>query len=389
MSSSRFPWLTALALVLVGLGVWLNEPPAAGGPALTPEVAVPEGGPVERQAAGDFVAVETPKAPEAVVEEASARELVAVPDPESARANLTLELVDAETGLGVHDPVILWRLDLPETKEWTAGDERVNGKRVESPELRFEDLPIGRYRVVPWELAIGAESPPAFDIGPGENRVRLEIETAGRRQVSLALVDRSGKPLQGELRFYKERSQAGFNAHHTPDWANERSRKDVILGGAAGGGRRIASSSHRSWRARRKGPDGYELGALYSSSVVMKYQHLWKLRVFSGEAPATGATPEGRHYEVKLVVPDATADAYLAVAVDPRDIARALEGVNDLPLDVCEGALSLTLRAARKDEPEDVVVEIAFEHDDRRLDVTWRPLAEDLPPLVVPMANPR
>ena len=70
------------------------------------------------------------------------------PAVERGGCALRIRLLDEVTGKPFSSDVELWRLDLPEDEDWTAGDHLQATKNVGPDGGTFTDLPTGRYRIV-------------------------------------------------------------------------------------------------------------------------------------------------------------------------------------------------------------------------------------------------
>lgn len=114
---------------------------------------------------------------------------------EAGACTLELGLFETSTADPVCGGIELWRLALPGTPVWVAGDQLQAQVDLENGRARFEHLPSGRYRVGVHQRRLGAEDPPAFEVEGPLTRVELRVELPRRFRVLLDVRNESGLPL--------------------------------------------------------------------------------------------------------------------------------------------------------------------------------------------------
>jgi hypothetical protein len=164
------------------------------------------------------------------------------PGVERGGCALRLRLLDDVTGKPFSSDVELWRLDLPEDEEWTAGDHLQATMNVGPDGGTFTDLPAGRYRTVARGQSFLAEDdPPAFLVRGAFTDREFSVRVPQAHRVYLQVFDERGTELRTVgLRFRGRRWCSGNPAD--PPWARRRRPKRASASlnrpiGVGGGGR--------------------------------------------------------------------------------------------------------------------------------------------------------
>lgn len=151
-----------------------------------------------------------------------------VPESEMTHGRSTLRL--RLTGDVVREPVAmrvrLWRLDVPEDRLWTAGDEMRLEREVPVEGYVFPRLPPGRYRVQCLDARKDAADPPAFDVTDGV--VVREERVPNRRWMRFRarLVDELGVPIVRAMRCPAGSANGHYGDEGAPGWATPRAPRD-------------------------------------------------------------------------------------------------------------------------------------------------------------------
>lgn len=198
---------------------------------------------------------------------------------EPGRCSVTLRLVESATGRPKKGRVRLWRLGLPETEDWTAGDRVRAELDVPVEGVTLDGLPAGRYRVDVDGQPLAAEAPPAFELRDGHVFEDIAVPSPRSFRVTLRVLDEHGRPVTGRASLsYHGRKRSP----RPPEWANLRRNKHrtTFMGGACGmAGTRLRLRAEQAWTVpeptrggsgsyyRRVGPQGrsavrLEIGAL-------------------------------------------------------------------------------------------------------------------------------
>ena len=165
------------------------------------------------------------------------------PGVERGRCALRLRVLDDVTGKPFASDVELWRLDLPEDEEWTAGDLLQATEHVGPHGRTFSDLPAGHYRIVVCgQSFLAKDDPPAFLVrGAGTDR-EFSVCAPRSHRVYLQVFDERGRELRtGKLRHHDWNWTSGGPAD--PAWARRRQPKrasaslnrSIAVGGGGNG----------------------------------------------------------------------------------------------------------------------------------------------------------
>jgi len=167
------------------------------------------------------------------------------PGMERGGCALRLRLLDDVTGKPFTSDVELWRLDLPEDEEWTAGDLLQAERNVGPDGGTFADLPAGRYRVVVHGQSFLAEDdPPAFLVRRAFTDLELSVRAPRSHRVYLQVFDERGREMRTAKLRHHDWSWAS-DGPADPAWARRREPKrasaslnrSIVVGGGIGGGR--------------------------------------------------------------------------------------------------------------------------------------------------------
>lgn len=152
---------------------------------------------------------------------------------EAETGELVLRVEDRETGRPARraGAVRLWRIGEPADSLAAEAHLSTEG------EVRFQELPAGRYRAQCAFQRAGAEDPPAFDVAGAVATRRLVVDLPREFAVGLRLFDEDGRPVEvGALKAVRHSS--GTVRELVPAWARAEppGLPDVFgIGGGAGG----------------------------------------------------------------------------------------------------------------------------------------------------------
>ncbi|MHC4136285.1 MAG: hypothetical protein ACYTDU_06065 [Planctomycetota bacterium] len=220
---------------------------------------------------------------------------------------LRLRLLDDATGEPLKTTVDLWRLDLAEDANWTAGDQLHARREVAADGSAFANLPPGLYRLMVHGQSHRAEDPPAFRVSGNVTDRALVVRASRRHSVYLRAFTETGRELrEGRL---KLNSSSSIDRIADPPWARRRSYKHprsrnigIGRGGGVGcgGGARAAS-----WT-----PRGFAVGRFIENS--RRRRHTWRRAFLAPERSVVNLSIDGE------LAGDRT---YLAVAVSVEELA--------------------------------------------------------------------
>ncbi len=262
---------------------------------------------------------------------------------EIATANSVLEVraMDAETGAPADTWARLWRLDLPESAEWTEGDE-IERSEIAFDEhglARIEGLPEGLYRLEYEAQRKGAEDPPALSVGPGRTVTDALLRFPREVQVRLAVFDDSGaRVTEAELCAPRGSSSGGVDL--PPSWARPRERRD-----RTGRHRNLRCGSGCGGKATF-GPacdsgEGFHLGTAKESSQERHDGFSWSFR-------AAGRSS----VQCPIDSDDLVGQAVVTYVAPSVDVARLLEDVV-LPDGTTPDASTVSVSATASAVPAD------------------------------------
>lgn len=227
-------------------------------------------------------------------------------------ASLDLFLRDAASHEPVASTIRLWGLDAPGNEHWTRGDQLQAVVWVPVAGLSIGELAEGRYRVVVLKEGDQHEDPRSFVVGPGRNRIVLDVQPARALPAFAVLVDQDGRRIESAQ---MKRAGAGDTSCvvNSPSWVIARERRipresggEVTIGGSAG-------SYSASFRKVTAGPDGFALGASRENSREQALSQRFRFRK-EGFAEAEVVVHGGHHDQ----------RTYLSVLIDPLPVLQRI-----------------------------------------------------------------
>jgi len=181
---------------------------------------VPAGGPRDRLWPEDAVSP---------AKDAEQEEYAAGRVDESSRgagdASFVVRVLDETTGAPVAAAARLWRLDVAADATWAAGDHLQRRLSLPAGPARVAGLPVGRYRLQIDHQRVGAEDPPAFDVGTNEMSLDVRVLPPRKFHVRVVVVDEDGRRLT-KGRIAVGTVNATTRTGWTPTWAHPRGRVD-------------------------------------------------------------------------------------------------------------------------------------------------------------------
>lgn len=231
---------------------------------------------------------------------------------------LILRLFDAETLQPVSGALQLWRVNLPENEQWTAGDRLVLETKAQDGRLEVPNLTAGDYRVHCLFAVEGSPASAAFRLQHDQQQVELKVTMPRKEEAHITWVSSNGALLGGDQEIL-ERQWAGnssrMNSHPDPVWAQERRQKieneETMTFRGRGAGGRFGSRSHQSWRAQIDGEGRYPLNQIEQNS------RLWKNQSFS-------RWRRGGREDIRLSVSAQGTGEYAAVFLEPKEVQQQL-----------------------------------------------------------------
>lgn len=339
-----------------------------------PAEALPTEQAVERQLAEDQVS--------RVGEEAPAEDLT-----------LVLLFFSAETAAPVSGVIQLWKLNVPENEDWTAGDLSLLETEVQNGRLEVPNLEPGFYRV---HILFALEGSPAslpFEFELDQQQVEFVVSVPSKKTAYITWLRPDGTVLRGEEDILERRWEGGSSrmvSDPTPVWVNPRYRKTeeglAISVGSRGAGGRFGMRLHQEWR-RPEGIDGrFSLGPIEQDSRL--WRHTTKSRWRRGE-----------RLEIELQLNAEGTEDYACVFVEPRDIqARLIFPAGVAPRDLqeeihiqCE-PVGFGPRPTFDDRPvlhaeqawRQSLLRIRIQTPDfEPVEISWRPIDGPLPSIVL------
>jgi hypothetical protein len=128
--------------------------------------------------------------------------------------------------------VELWRLGVPETSVWTAGDRLQAIAMVDDDGHVFAGLPPGRYRVVVYDQRADVADAPPFDVDGDRTDKTLFVVRPRWYSVRLRVVTETGEGITSAGLIRDAEEATHWRA--TPDWASPRRlKKGGSIEGAA------------------------------------------------------------------------------------------------------------------------------------------------------------
>jgi hypothetical protein len=172
-------------------------------------------------------------------------------------ATLRLRLIGDADGNPVAMKYLLWRLGVPESADWTAGDQIECVATAPDEDVVWKDLAPGRYRLQCIDARDGGVDPPEFTVAHGANDVCIAVPNRRTFRLRLLLAGEDGAARRRCVRTSKRRDGGwcGTSGERlTPDLAEVRRPRigrseDTIFVGMGG-----------SWLDEDQGRDG-PLGA--------------------------------------------------------------------------------------------------------------------------------
>jgi hypothetical protein len=157
------------------------------------------------------------------------RESVVPPEQsETGDATLRLRLRSDLDGAPVELKVRLWRLGVPETERWTAGDEIRATFVVPIGGDTVGGLPGGRYRIECLDHRDTWEDPPAFTLAKDDGERVVDVPNRPWFRVRVPLVDESGARIDRSVgRRGASASGSSMKRTDPPGWATPRRSKTV------------------------------------------------------------------------------------------------------------------------------------------------------------------
>ncbi len=163
--------------------------------------------------------------PEEELEEVLEEEDLCPDDVEPGDRTLMLRLFNSETRVPVSGRVHLWRLGLPETVDWTAGDGYRAAVKVPKDGIELAGLPAGRYRVDADDQPLSAEPPPEFELRAVHNVKDIAVRPLRSFQVTLRVVDHTGRAVTARATMFTSGRDSTLRP---PSWAKPRERKRAV-----------------------------------------------------------------------------------------------------------------------------------------------------------------
>jgi len=215
---------------------------------------------------------------------------------------LRLGLVADTSCLGIASWVELWRLGIPETAEWTAGDHSQATARVGLGGHVFADLPPGRYRVSVYDQRAADEDPPAFDVGGDTTERTLFVSAPRTYRAFLRVYAETGSMVTvAQVTCGRENFS---HSHAEPEWARPRRLKRGALQRRLGGRRSVRTGAEPGSGLKTCSVRGFELCAFREDARRTR----WCRYVY--------VSPRERSLVAVEVTGDRAADrAYVGVAV--------------------------------------------------------------------------
>jgi len=172
---------------------------------------------------------------------------------EAGECSLDLGVYDSASGHPVAGGVDLWRLAVPGTPVWVAGDQLQAQVQLADGRALFERLPSGRYRVGVHARRAGAQDPPEFVVSCPLTRIDLSVEMPRRFRVLLDVRDESGLPLNQAVMHVPTDSMSIA----PPDWSQ---RRVPVSGKYVGRTEAVEWDSPKEPKPISAGGQGFEIG---------------------------------------------------------------------------------------------------------------------------------
>ena len=191
-----------------------------------------------------------------------------IPRTGSCRLELTLRIGPDERKL--EGEVALWRLGLPETTGFTAGDELAASAKVgKDGRVHFENLVEGTYRLRIAGQRAHTEDLAAFEVRGATSTYAFDVPGRRSHHAFLRVVDERGEPLMAGAM-----EKGGLRIGYTegaPSWVTQRAEKRddgsiALSGGGAGAG---FSGCGGAFPGRLVADErGFDLGARLEDSLM-------------------------------------------------------------------------------------------------------------------------
>jgi len=211
-------------------------------------------------------AAETSPAPKADVEEPDSlaeveETLEETPvDPIAAGdCSLFVSLASAGTGEPVRSKIKLYRLGVPGSEHWTAGDQLHTTVKVPRDGKWIHKLPEGRYRIHALAQRHPSQDPFHFSVRGATTKRSFELPMPRTFRSRLVVVNEHGAPIR------EAQKRRGFYSSHARTveipWVRERKLRDpdrytLMIGGGIGGG----TGGRRRWLAVTATDGAFDLG---------------------------------------------------------------------------------------------------------------------------------
>ena len=257
---------------------------------------------------------------------------------EAGECSLDLGVYDVANGHPVPGGVDLWRLAVPGTPVWAAGDQLQAQAQLADGRAHFERLPSGRYRVGVHARRAGSEDPPEFVVSCPLTRIDLSVAMPRRFRVLLDVRDESGLPLnQGVMNVPSDSMSIA-----PPDWSQ---RRVPVSGKYVARTEAVEWESTKDPRPISAGGQGFEIGE-YLEATPRGGASRHVLLEFEGRSSVRCPI---RYSGSELA-------SLLAVSIPTRQIAervRTRDGVSLPPGQVVIEAVCTAVDASTLADPQD------------------------------------
>jgi len=168
--------------------------------------------------------------------------------------SLLLRAIDFESREPIEIRAELWRVDVPASGGWSAGDVLQAWLTIAKEGSRVQGLPSGRYRIHCGAERRGAPDPSVFSVDGSGEAPLVEVRFPRVREIRLRVLDETW----AEIRTGRLRSESSSSSRSDePRWVQRRRFKRSGCIGIGGG---CGFSRRGCWRDVEAGSQGFPLG---------------------------------------------------------------------------------------------------------------------------------